>query len=112
MGRTRPLPGITSSDWNTVGHSQRAAINTPIQGSAADVVMKAMLKLHENQRFRELKWKLLLQIHDEIICEGPQEHSQEALKIVKECMSKPFINDLLVELVVDAKLATTWYQGK
>lgn len=61
----------------------RRAINTPIQGGAADIVIAAMIKISENERLRELGWKLLLQIHDELILEGPEESSAEALKIVK-----------------------------
>eukprot|EP00457_Paulinella_chromatophora_P002195 gb/GEZN01002199.1/.p1 GENE.gb/GEZN01002199.1/~~gb/GEZN01002199.1/.p1 ORF type:complete len:806 (+),score=177.31 gb/GEZN01002199.1/:46-2418(+) len=112
MGRHRPLPDINSADRRAVAHSERAAINTPIQGGAADVVMKAMLKLHQNERFRELGWQLVLQIHDEIIAEGPTEHVQEAMIILKQCMEKPFEQDLLVDLVVDVKHAQNWYEGK
>ena len=55
----------------------RAAINTPIQGSAADVVMMAMLKLWESEKLKSLGWKLILQIHDEVIMEGPVESKDE-----------------------------------
>lgn len=55
----------------------RAAINTPIQGSAADIVMMAMIKLWRSNRLKELGWKLLLQIHDEVILEGPKESQVE-----------------------------------
>lgn len=63
-------------------HSERAAINTPIQGGAADIVMMAMIKLNEDKRLRELGYKLLLQIHDEVILEGPAENKEEALQLV------------------------------
>lgn len=66
MGRYRPLPLINSRVRSERKHSERAAINTPIQGGAADVVMKAMLQLHQHKRFKELGWKILLQIHDEV----------------------------------------------
>lgn len=66
MGRYRPLPEITSSSPAMRSHAERAAINTPIQGGAADVVMKAMLKIHENQGLRELGYRVILQIHDEV----------------------------------------------
>jgi DNA polymerase-1 len=112
MGRYRPLPFINSRNKGEQKHSERAAINTPIQGGAADVVMKAMLLLHEHQRFRQLDWRILLQIHDEIICEGPEESAQEALEIVKHTMANPFKNPLRVELVVDAKIGDTWYEAK
>jgi DNA polymerase-1 len=66
MGRYRPLPLINSRSRSESKHSERAAINTPIQGGAADVVMKAMLELHHHKKFREMGWKILLQIHDEV----------------------------------------------
>ncbi len=112
MGRYRPLNGINDPKGTTRGHMERAAINTPIQGGAADVVMAGMLKLHRNERLRKLDWRMLMQIHDELIVEGPEESQEEALEIVKDCMMHPFKQDLLVELVVDANIAQTWYEGK
>lgn len=71
--RGRMIPGSASQ----IGHAMRAAINTPIQGSAADIVMMAMLKLWKSEKLKELGWKLLLQIHDEVILEGPIESRDE-----------------------------------
>lgn len=112
MGRYRPLNGINDASGAARGHAERAAINTPIQGGAADVVMAGMLKLHHDPRLANIGWKILLQIHDELIVEGPEEHADEALEIVKDCMSHPFKKDLLVELITDASIAQTWYEGK
>lgn len=96
------------------GHIERAAINTPVQGSAADVAMCAMLEISKNARLKQLGWKLLLQVHDEVILEGPTESGLEAKAIVVECMSKPFDgkNILQVDLSVDAKCAQNWYSAK
>jgi DNA polymerase-1 len=98
-------------------HLLRAAINTPIQGSAADIVMMAMLKIHSDKRLRELNWRMVLQIHDEVILEGPKETVEEALDIVKRCMREPYDEEgglprLSVELDVDAKHADSWYKAK
>jgi len=82
MGRYRMLPDAASRG-PAAGHALRAAINTPIQGSAADVVMMAMLKLWRSEVLNRLGWKLLLQIHDEVILEGPKESKDEALKEVR-----------------------------
>jgi DNA polymerase-1 len=109
MGRYRPLPDILHTNKAIRGHNERAAINTPIQGGAADIVMMAMLKIHSNHRFREMGWKI---IHDEIICEGPEEHTEEAMSIVRQSMQYPFKNPLLVDLTVDAKADYTWYKAK
>ena len=60
---------------NRIGHGMRAAINTPIQGGAADIVIAAMVKLHRDDQLKNLGYKLLLQVHDEVILEGPKENS-------------------------------------
>ena len=71
-----------------------------------------MVNVHKNKRLNELGWKLLLQIHDELILEGPQQNAEEALQIVKHCMQNPFNFKLQVNLEVDAKIADNWYDGK
>ncbi|CAN4104045.1 unnamed protein product [Withania somnifera] len=83
-------------------------------GSAADVAMCAMLEISRNARLKELGWKLLLQVHDEVILEGPEESEKEAMAIVVDCMSNPFDgkNILGVDLSVDAKCAKNWYAAK
>ncbi|KAL0864479.1 hypothetical protein Bca101_043597 [Brassica carinata] len=112
LGRARRFPAYQSRAQKN--HIQRAAINTPVQGSAADVAMCAMLEITTNQRLKELGWKLLLQIHDEVILEGPMESAEMAKDIVVDCMSKPFNgkNILAVDLSVDAKCAQNWYAAK
>jgi len=114
MGRYRPLPDIVSNDRRVRSHNMRAAINTPIQGGAADIVMMAMLRIRNDLRLRRLGYKLILQIHDEVILEGPEGNVTEALAALKDCMENPFGsgNSLRVALVVDAKSATTWYDAK
>ncbi|KAJ0744852.1 putative DNA-directed DNA polymerase [Helianthus annuus] len=108
---SRPQKNATPSHR---GHIERAAINTPVQGSAADVAMCAMLEISKNARLRELGWKLLLQVHDEVILEGPTESAEVAKAIVVDCMSKPFDgkNILKVGLSVDAKFAQNWYSAR
>lgn len=112
LGRYRPLPEINSRDRTRRSHSERAAINTPLQGGAADITTKAMILLHQNERLKKLGWHQLLQIHDELILEGPEESTEEALNIVVDVMSHPLPEPLLVDLVVDAKSAKTWYEAK
>mmetsp|Transcript_10885 Transcript_10885/g.32322 ORF Transcript_10885/g.32322 Transcript_10885/m.32322 type:complete len:124 (+) Transcript_10885:3-374(+) len=111
-GRYRRLPGIAARSAAERSHNQRAAINTPVQGTAADVVMMAMLKVHRHERLRALGWYMVLQVHDELILEGPEESKEEALAIVIDCMEKPFKQPLSVDLTVDAKSAKTWYDAK
>jgi len=116
MGRRRRLPDLLERNRALQGRGARAAINTPIQGSAADVVMMAMIQLHESPVLANLGYKLLLQIHDEVILEGPAEHREAALAEVVAVMERPFdgigLDPLLVDLTVDANTADTWYEAK
>lgn len=114
LGRARRFPSVANASNAYKCHIERAAINTPVQGSAADVAMCAMLEIDRNTQLKELGWRLLLQVHDEVILEGPTESSDIAKAIVIECMSKPFFgkNILKVDLVVDAKCAQNWYAAK
>ncbi|KAM0917142.1 hypothetical protein ACQ4PT_009698 [Festuca glaucescens] len=114
LGRSRRFPNMAYLANNQKKHIERAAINAPVQGSAADVAMCAMLEIERNTRLKELGWTLLLQVHDEVILEGPSESAEIAKVIVVECMSKPFYgtNILTVDLAVDAKCAQNWYAAK
>ncbi|XP_039853051.1 DNA polymerase I A, chloroplastic-like isoform X2 [Panicum virgatum] len=114
LGRSRRFPNLTQFGPGQRGHIERAAINAPVQGSAADVAMCAMLEIERNTRLKELGWRLLLQVHDEVILEGPTDSAETAKAIVVECMSKPFYgtNILNVDLAVDAKCAKSWYAAK
>jgi len=114
LGRTRHLPDINSSSRWIQQHGERAAINTPVQGGAADIATLAMIEIHRCQELRDLGFRLLLQVHDEVILEGPEEHVEEGLRLVRRCMENPFrgTNPLDVELLVDAAAAKTWYEGK
>ena len=115
MGRTRELPDARRRGPGQ-GHALRAAINTPIQGSAADIVMMAMRALWKNETLKRLGWRLLLQIHDEVILEGPRETKDAALAEVRSVMENPYdgwgLSPLSVHLDVDAKSADTWYKAK
>ncbi|KAE9038367.1 DNA polymerase I [Phytophthora rubi] len=117
LGRYRRLPDAMLADDSMAskkarGHAERAAINTPIQGAAADVVMQAMLRVHQNPRLRELGWQMVSQIHDEIIVEGPEESVDEAMKLVVHLMENPFEKPLSVALEVDAKVDDSWFKAK
>jgi len=115
MGRYRLLPGIKHGPKHVVAHLERASINTPIQGGAADIMTLAMLKIKRSPRLMELGYKLLLQIHDEVILEGPEEHAEAAKQEVVACMTDPYDDafpGMDVALVVDAKTAKTWAEAK
>lgn len=113
MGRYRNLTKYFKGKNNKwVQHGLRASINTPIQGGAADIVIAAMVKISKCEKLKEMGWKILLQIHDELILEGPESSAKEALEIVKDMMKDPLENKLRVELEVDAKIGNTWYESK
>jgi DNA polymerase-1 len=88
----------------------RAAINTPIQGGAADIMIAAMVKLYENEELKGLGWRMIHQIHDELILEGPEGQAERAFEIVKSTMEHPLDEDLRVALEVDAKICNNWYE--
>ncbi len=115
MGRYRMLPEATTGDRRLVGHAERASINTPIQGGAADVAMMAMIKINKDERLKRLGWILLMQVHDEVILEGPEETADEAFGIVTDLMQNPWdlgLEKTKVELLVDGSSAGTWYEAK
>jgi len=116
MGRYRHLPEARSKNRKLWGHAERASINTPIQGGAADVVMAAMIKIERSPLLKRLGWIMLLQIHDEVILEGPEETAEEAYAEVIECMQQPWgfgLEEMEVPLLVDGTCVhTNWYDAK
>lgn len=112
LGRRRHIPDIRSMKFTEQAHAERAAINAPLQGSAADLVMAAMVKLHSNRTLQSLGWRIILQVHDEIILEGPDESVEVAVPAVVQIMKDPIGSPLLVDLAVDAKCAKSWYDAK
>jgi DNA polymerase-1 len=71
-----------------------------------------MVKLYKNKKLKNLGFKILLQVHDEVILEGPEQNAEEALKIVKEDMENPFDYEFPIKLEVDAKIGNNWYECK
>lgn len=116
MGRYRQLPDAMGHNKKLLGHAERASINTPIQGGAADVAMMAMNKINSSEKLQRLGWILLLQIHDEVILEGPEETAEEAFHEVVKCMEEPWVFGLrptAVPLLVDGSYThKTWYDAK
>lgn len=116
MGRYRNLPLAKSKNRRHLGAAERASINTPIQGGAADVAMMAMNKINNNTKLKALGWVLLLQVHDEVMLEGPEETAEEAFQEVIKCMQEPWVFGLettSVPLLVDGShVHKTWYEAK
>jgi len=110
LHRRRYLPEITSRNFNLRSFAERTAMNTPIQGSAADIIKLAMINMSERLKKEKLKTKLLLQVHDELIFEAPEEEIEILKVIVPEEMEKAI--ELDVPLKVDYSYGPTWYHAK
>ena len=110
MNRIRYVPEITSSNFNTRSFGERVALNTPIQGSAADIIKLAMVRIYGRLKSEGLKSKLILQVHDELIIETLIEEKEQVSKVLREEMENAA--KLLVPLVVDMSEGDNWYDAK
>jgi len=110
MGRKRFVQEIDSQNYNIRSFGERIAMNTPIQGSAADIIKKAMIDITNEINKLNLKSKLILQIHDELIFEVPFDEEQIMLSMVEEKMENVF--KLNVPLVAETKSGKSWYDTK
>lgn len=108
--RRRYLPEITSSNFNLRSFGKRVAMNMPIQGAAADIIKIAMLKVENRLIAENLKSKLILQVHDELIVEAPEDESKKVASILKEEMEKAV--NLKVPLIAETSIGKTWYDAK
>ncbi len=106
LNRKRPLPFINSSNYHKRSYDQRNAINTPLQGSAADLIKLAMLDIHQKIKEGILKGGLLLQVHDELIFELDENEVGPAGEEIKESMESVF--ELEVPIIVDIKVGDNW----
>lgn len=110
MNRRRYLPDINSSNFNLRSFAERTAMNTPIQGSAADIIKQAMINVAERLKVENMKSRMLLQVHDELIFEAPPEELEKLKIIVPEVMESAIQLD--VPLKVDAGFGKSWYDIK
>jgi len=110
LHRRRYIPDITSRNFNLRSFAERTAMNTPIQGSAADIIKLAMVQFDKNVRETNYHAKLLLQVHDELIFEVPKSEVQDFSEFVEEIMDNALT--LAVPLLVDSSYGATWYDAK
>ena len=108
--RRRYVPEISSRNFNVRSFGERIALNTPIQGTAADIIKIAMIKTYEKLKEEGLDAKIILQIHDEIIIESSEEDKEKAREILRECMENAA--DLKVDLLVDIGFGESMYESK
>jgi len=109
MGRWRELPELKSSNYQIKSFGERLAVNTPIQGSAADIIKMAMVKLDKKLEEAKLKTKMLLQVHDELVFEVPKNETDRAKSLIKEVMEN--IYPLKAKLEVDIVTAPNWKEA-
>ncbi|MEK7777508.1 MAG: DNA polymerase, partial [Chloroflexota bacterium] len=106
LGRRRYIPEINHSNFQVRQAAERMAINMPVQGTAADLIKIAMVRIHERMRAQRVASRMLLQVHDELIFEVPPAEMEPMKAMVQELM--PSALQLSVPLKVDLKLGPTW----
>ena len=109
FGRRRDLPELRSSNFNLRSFGERVALNMPIQGTAADIIKAAMVRVDARMRAEGLEAKLLLQVHDELIVECPAAEAKTVRAILIEEMEH--VVDYRVPLLVDAKIGASWAEA-
>ena len=109
LNRKRHLKDINSANFVVKAHAERNAVNAPIQGSAADVIKLAMIKIDEKLQEKNLKTKMLLQVHDELVFEAPIEEIETAKELIKTEMESAF--DTKVPLLVEVGVGDNWLEA-
>ena len=110
LGRRRPLPEIHSPNGNIRAFGDRVAMNAPVQGTAADIIKIAMVRVHRRLKEEGCRARLILQVHDELLIECPPEEESKVCRMLKECMENAVT--LSVPLTVEVKCGDSWYETK
>ncbi len=110
FGRRRPIPELTSSVYTQRSFGERVAMNSPIQGTAADIMKIAMIKVYQALQKSGTKAKMLIQVHDELLLEVPQEEAESVSELLREAMETAVL--LTVPLEADVQSGMTWYDAK
>jgi DNA polymerase-1 len=105
-GRRRPVPGLASNAPAERAAAERVAVNTPVQGTAADLIKRAMIAVHERLQRERMATRLLLQVHDELVLEVPESEVERATVVVREAMAGA--GELKVPLQVDVGVGKNW----
>jgi DNA polymerase-1 len=110
FGRRRLVPNLMSRNFQMRAQSEREAVNMPIQGTAADILKRAMIDLHGELLRRKLRTRMILTVHDELLFESPKEEVDDAAALVRERMESAVKLD--VPLDVDVGIAENWRDAK
>jgi DNA polymerase-1 len=108
LKRRRYLPDLNAKNKMLQSFARRMALNTPVQGSSADIIKLAMIRVHEEIKSRSLRARLLLQVHDDLLLEVPENEFEEVMEIVKYSMENAY--ELRVPLLVSLKSGPNWYE--
>ncbi len=111
FGRRRYIPELSSRNFNIRSFGERIALNTPVQGTAADIIKAAMVGVYNRLKNNKMKSKLILQVHDELIIEAYEEELEEVKVILKEEMENVVV-DFKVRLKSDISTGGSWYEAK
>ncbi len=109
FGRRRPVPELSSSNYMQRSFGERVAMNSPIQGTAADIIKIAMIRVSESLRRENLRSRLILQVHDELLIETYEDEIEQVKAILKKDMETAA--ELSVELEIDMKQGKDWYEA-
>ena len=110
MGRIRTIPELTMSNRNMQGFGKRVAMNMPLQGSASDIIKLAMIKVYDELKKKNLKAKLIMQVHDELIIDTPLNEVEEVKVLLKEAMEN--VVKLEVPLIAEVGVGDNWLEAK
>ena len=110
FGRRRPVPELKSSNFMQRSFGERVAMNSPIQGTAADIIKIAMIRVNERLKRQQMKSRLVLQVHDELLIEAWKEEAEQVRQILTEEMHRAA--DLRVSLEIDMHEGNSWYEAK
>jgi DNA polymerase-1 len=110
LGRRRPIPDMQSRNPTARGFAERTAVNTPLQGTAADLIKIAMIRIHRRFEEHKLRARMLLQVHDELVLEAPRDETEAVKALVKSEMESVY--DLTVPLLVEVGSGLNWRDAK
>ena len=110
LGRKRYIKEISASAYMVRQLGERLAMNTPIQGSAADIIKLAMISVYKELKHEKLKAKLILQVHDELIIEAPEDEREKVSELLKNCMENTI--NMEVKFTVGLNTGSNWFELK
>ena len=110
FGRKRIIDELSSANYMVKSQGERMALNTPIQGTSADILKMAMIEIHNELNKRGLKAKMIIQVHDELVFDLLNEEKEKVIEIVKTSMENVY--KFNVPLKVDIEYGDNWYQAK